>query len=160
MGEWKKRDPVSNLVVLGDDEGQAKKAAGLLASLKQDSQYPSRSNYELVQKDGTSVWLAGSASIGRQVFPADVGKFVKATFKGWGNSANGKFKDIEVLIYDGEPTAEMKKWPRWAEVNAAPKKGAKAEAEPAPEPAPAPTDDDFSDFPEAVDALDDGLPFD
>ena len=110
-----------------------------------------------MQRNGDSVWLAGSASIGRQVFPADVGKFVKAAFKGWGTSANGKFKDIEVLIFDGEPTAEMKKWPRWAEVNAAPK--AKKDAKPEAEAAPPPTDDDFSDFPEAVDDEPSDLPF-
>ena len=114
---WEKRDPVTDLVVLGDDEGQVRTAGGLLASTKQDSMYPSRLNYELVQKDGSSRWLAGSASIGRQLSPSDVGRFIKAKFVGWGKSANGRFKEIEVMIWQGEPTDEMKDWPRWAEVN-------------------------------------------
>ena len=113
---WEKRDPISNLVILGDDEGQVQKVGGLLASIRQDNQYPSRHNYELVKQNGESVWLAGSASLSRQIFPADVGKFIKCMFLGWGKSANGKFKQIEVRIYSGEPTAEMKAWPRYGEV--------------------------------------------
>jgi hypothetical protein len=114
---WSKRDPVSNLIILGDDEGQVRKVAGLLASVRQDQQYPARQNYELVQKDGESHWLAGSASLSRQLFPGDVGKFVKCVFTGWGKSANGKFKQIEVQVFDGEPTDEMKKWPRYTQVS-------------------------------------------
>jgi len=113
---WNKREPVTNLVILGDDEGQVRKVGGLLASTKQDAAYPSRSNYELVQRNGDSIWLAGSASLGRQLSPHDVGKFVKAEFKGWGKAAQGKFKNIEVLVYEGEPTADMKQWPRWKEL--------------------------------------------
>lgn len=131
---WQKREPVQNLVVLGDDEGQVKKIGGLLAGMRQDQRYPSRHNYELVKQDGESVWLAGSASLSNQLFPGDVGKFVKCEFKGWGRSANGKFKDIEVLIYDGEPTADMKKWPRFAELS-----GKRTEQPPPPEP---PEDED------------------
>ena len=140
---WTKRDPVSNLVVLGDDEGQARKASGLLASVKQDTMYPSRSNYELVQKNGESIWLAGSASIGRQLGPTDVGKFIKTEFKGWGKAAAGKFKDIEVLIFEGEPTAEMKAWPRWKELH-------QNGAQPTPPPH---RDEDFTDGPDDGDDL-------
>jgi hypothetical protein len=45
-----------------------------------------------------------------------VGKFLKAEFMGWGNSRNGKFKEIDVLVWEDEPTEEMKNWPRWAEI--------------------------------------------
>ena len=140
---WDKRDPVSNLVILGDDEGQVRKVGGLLASIRQDNQYPSRHNYELVKQDGESIWLAGSASLSRQIFPADVGKFVKCAFQGWGKSANGKFKQIEVQIYSGEPTAEMKAWPRYGEV-----KPAVVDDAPPVDPTQAEEDDD-----------NDGLPF-
>ena len=146
---WKKRDPVSNLVVLGDDEGQAKKVGGLLAAVTQDPQYPARSNYELVQKGGESILLAGSASLGRQIFPADVGKFLKAEFHGWGKAPNGKFKQIEVNIWDGEATEDMKKWPRYAEFHP---NGQPPKAAPKPE-------ESFEDFPAALDAEDDDLPF-
>jgi hypothetical protein len=149
---WTKREPVSNLVVLGDDDGQVKKVGGLLASLKQDTMYPARNNYELVQKDGSSLWLAGSASIGRQVGPTDVGKFLKCEFMGWGSSKNGKFKEIDVVIWDGEPTDDMKKWPRWKEVAA---KAANGNGASKGEQPPAHTDADHEE-----DEGDDGdLPF-
>lgn len=148
---WQKREPVSNLVVLGDDDGQVKKVGGLLASLKQDTMYPARNNYELIQKDGSSLWLAGSASIGRQLGPQDVGKFVKAEFVKWGSSKNGKFKEIDVVIWDGEPTEDMKKWPRYKEITALARHAngnGKPEEPPPLTDADAPQDDE-----------DDGLPF-
>lgn len=148
---WTKREPVSNLVILGDDEGCTQKVGGLLVKITQDTMYPNRSNYELVQKDGESVHLAGSASLSRQIGPTDVGKFMRCTFKGWGKSANGKFKDIEVQIFEGEVTDDMKKWPRWRESQPAPLDGAAPKA--------AAKAGKFDDFPEAVDEEDDDLPF-
>ena len=129
---WQKRDPVSNLVVLGDDDGQVQKIGGLLVGLRQDAQYPSRHNYEIVKRDGESVWLAGSASLGRQLGPNDAGKFIKCEFVGWGKSANGKFKQIDVVVWDGEPTADMKKWPQYGETleDAPPVDEGQAEDEP------------------------------
>ena len=111
-----KREPGSDLIILGDDEGQAHRVGGLLASTRQDNMYPSRLNYELVQKSGDSVWVAGSASLGRQLGPADVGRFVKCTFEGWGKSANGKFKIIEVLVSDDNLPPELLRWPRYEEI--------------------------------------------
>jgi hypothetical protein len=149
---WGKREPTTNLVILGDDEGCVQKAGGLLVRMIQDQQYPQRQNYELVQRNGDSIMLAGSASLSRQIFPGDVGKFLKAEFLGWGKSANGKFKQIEVNIWEGDPTEDMKKWPRFGETTkpAPEREKAKAKAR----------DDDFSDFPEAVDEDDgSGLPF-
>jgi len=140
---WNKREPVSNLVVLGDDEGQTEKVAGLLMSTKQDNMYPARMNYELVQKSGESIWLAGSASIGRQLGPTDVGKFVKCRFTGWGKSKNGKFKEIEVIVWDGEVTADMKAWPRWAEVAKNPGAAGVPTAPVEDYPEQAPDDDDL-----------------
>jgi hypothetical protein len=114
---WKKREAVTDLVILGDDEGNVKKVGGLLAAVTQDKLYPANMNYELVQKNGESIVVAGSASLSRQISPTeDVGKFLKAEFMGWGNSRNGKFKEIDVLVWEDEPTDEMKKWPRWAEL--------------------------------------------
>lgn len=136
---WNKREPVSNLVILGDDEGNVKKVGGLLAAVTQDSMYPNRHNYELVQKNGDSINLAGSASLSRQIAPGDVGKFLKAEFIGWGKSANGKFKQIVVYLWDGEPNEEMRKWPRFAEFHGN-GKGEEADF-------PNPADDPDSDLP-------------
>lgn len=111
-----KREAVTDLIVLGDDEGQVKKAGGLLAATRQDTMYPSRLNYELVQKNGESKWLAGSASLGRQLGPEDVGRFIKCTFKGWGRSGSGKFKEIEVLVSDDDLPEELLNWPRYDEI--------------------------------------------
>lgn len=115
---WTTREPVSNLTQLGDGQGQVQKVAGLLASVKPDPN-PKYKNevYEVVQKNGESLNLAGSASLSRQINEADVGHFIKCEFKGWGNSPNGKFKDIEVQILEGDVPENMKAWPRWKELN-------------------------------------------
>lgn len=149
---WNKREPVSNLVILGDADENATKASGLLARVVPDTVYKERNNYELVQKNGESVMLAGSASLSRQIGQTDVGHFIKATFKGWGKSANGKFKDIEVLIYEGEPTPDMKAWPRWKELNSKSPKPGKS----------APVEEDETPPEEHIPDLDedDDLPFD
>jgi hypothetical protein len=147
---WNKRESVNdNLVILGDDPTKNKrKASGLLASVKPDRAYPDNFNYELVQKDGTSITLAGSASINRMLHADDVGKFVKAEFTGWGSSPNGKFKQVEVEVYEGEATADMKKWPRWAELQNGNGK-----------PAPTKASSDFEDFRGSLEDEDDDLPF-
>lgn len=145
---WGKREPVTNLAVLGDEEGNRKKIGGLLVGCPKDRMYPDKTNYELVQQDGEVLVLSGSASLRNQIGEADVGKFVKCEFTGWGKSANGKYKAIEVFVYDGEPTDAMKKWPRYGEVPT-PKATAKAAA--------APAHDDFEEFSGAN--QDDDLPF-
>lgn len=151
---WTKRDPVSNLVVLGDDEGNVRRVSGLLASVKQDTMYPNRHNYEIVKKDGDSLMLAGSASLSRQIAPSDVGKFLKAEFTGWGKSANGKFKIIDVQLWEGAPTPEMKVWPRWDELSG----NGKAATPKATKQAPA--TESMDDFPAALEDEDsDDLPF-
>lgn len=146
---WTKRDPVTDLVILGDDEGSIHAIGGLLLDVTQDAQYPQRSNYRIAKKNGDTVTLAGSASLSRQIFPHDVGKFLKCHFLGWGKSANGKFKQIEVAIWDGEPTEDMKAWPKYRQASE-PKSVAIA-----PNLA-AETADDFDD---AAPADDDDLPF-
>lgn len=141
---WNKREVDTNLVILGDAEGHVKSASGLIASIRPDQRYPDNRRYELVQKDGTSKSVAGSASINTQLGVGDVGKFVKLTFNGWGTGGNGKFKKVDVEVYEGEPTDEMKKWPRWAELHA--NGGVKAQAP-------------LNQKPEALDEEDDDLPF-
>lgn len=150
---WEKREPVSNLVVLGDGEGNVKRVGGLLFSVVADGKYPDRNNYRLVQQDGTVLTLAGSASLNNQIHAADVGRFVKCEFMGWGKSANGRFKDINVLVWTGEPNDAMKAWPKYDEAQK------NADTKPAPAPAPAP---DYEDAvtPEELDSADpDDLPF-
>ncbi len=136
---WSKREAVSNMVFLGDDEGQKKKVGGLLIATPHDRMYPNKVNYELVQKDGEVVTLSGSASLSRQINEHDVGKFIKAEFTGWDKSANGKFRVIDVNVWEGEPTDDMKKWPRYAEF-ATPTQAQKRNG--ASKPAPV-EDDDF-----------------
>lgn len=114
---WQKREGSTNLVILGDAEGNARKAAGLLAAVTTDRRYPDNKRYELVQQDGSSISLAGSTAINSQLGPDDVGRFVKITFTGWEKGRNGRYKTFEIEVYEGEPTADMLKWPRYAELN-------------------------------------------
>jgi hypothetical protein len=156
---WTKRESVSsNLVTLGDDEGHVKTVGGLLVAVRQDPN-PKYKNpvYELVQKSGESVLLAGSASLSRQIFESDVGKFLKAEFIKWGQSPNGKFKEIEVNIWDGEPNDAMKAWPRFAEFHGKASGNGVTAKDVAKK-----ARDDFDDFaapPKALDNDTDDLPF-
>ena len=141
---WAKREVDTNLVILGDAEGNARKVGGLLAGIMPDRRYPDNRRYELVQQDGTVKSLAGSASINSQLGPADVGRFVKLLFAGWEKGGNGRWKKIEVHVYEGEPTPEMHKWPRFSELQTIPKgkkNGAPADADEIPPP------DDDDDLP-------------
>jgi hypothetical protein len=156
---WGKREAVTNLVMLGDEEGHKKTVGGLLIGCPRDRMYD-KVNYQIVKQDGEEIILSGSSSLNRQINEGDIGKFIKCEFKGWGKSANGKFKDIEVNVWEGEPTEKMKAWPRYAEFatptqtqKKAAQNGAKA-AVPAAAPA-----DDFADFPPALEDDTDDLPF-
>jgi len=151
---WEKREAVTNLVILGDEQGHKKKVGGLLIACEKDRTYPEKMNYILVQQDGEEQVLSGSASLSRQLGESDVGKFVKCEFTGWGKSGNGKFKIIDVNVWTGEPNAAMKAWPRYAEFQA-PKTNGKP-----PVAAKVPAGDDgFSDYPGALQDDDDALPF-
>ncbi len=151
---WEKREPVTNLVILGDGEGQKKKIGGLLVGIEADRGYPDKNNYLIVTQDGETHTLSGSASLARQIGANDVGKFIKCEFTGWGKSANGKFKAIEVFVFSGEPDEKMKAWPRFAEFAGKAGKKAPTKAEPARN-----ADDEFEDFPGALADEDDDLPF-
>ena len=148
---WEKREPVTNLVVLGDEEGNKKKAGGLLIGCPKDRMYPDKTNYELLQQDGEVQVLSGSASLRNQIGESDVGKFVKCEFTGWGKSPNGKYKAIEVFVFNGEPNDVMKKWPRFAEFQ----KNGNGKPPAAMKPAIA-TDETF---PAAMEDEEDDLPF-
>lgn len=157
---WAKREAVTNLVILGDGEDHKKKVGGLLIATPFDRMYPDKMNYVIVQSDGEEIVLSGSASLGRQLSDRDVGKFVKCEFAGWGKSANGKFKIIDVNVWEGEPNDAMRAWPRFAEFQTATiaqKKAAANGKQPKAEPAKEP--DDFEDFPNALTEEDDDLPF-
>lgn len=112
---WTKREAVTNLVILGDADGCRRKIGGLLIGMPHDKGYPDKVNYEIVQKDGEVSVLSGSATLARQITAADIGKFLKCEFTGWGKSGNGKFKIIDVNVWEGEATDDMKTWPRYAE---------------------------------------------
>lgn len=151
---WNKREAVTNLVILGDGEGHCKKVGGLLVATPNDSGYPDKINYVIVKKDGEEITLSGSASLARQLNERDVGKFIRCEFMGWGKSNNGKFKAIDVNVWEGEPDETMKKWPRFAEFATAAKRPTPAVAKPAAQPA-----DDFDDFPSNLGGDEDDLPF-
>ena len=155
---WSKREPVTNLVFLGDGEDQRRSIGGLLIGCPRDRMYPEKVNYELVQKDGEVLVLSGSASLGRQINEQDIGKFVKCEFTGWGKSANGKFKAIDVNVWEGEPNEAMKKWPRFGEVAAPTQAQKKAATNGNPKPKQQ-EPDDFEDMPEQLKDADDDLPF-
>lgn len=146
---WEKREvEAGNLVILGDEDQQVKRAAGLFVAIKANP-VPSYKNpvYELVQKSGDSILVAGSASTERQLFETDIGKFVKLEFLGWGKSNNGKFKMIEVHVWNDEPTEDMKKWPRYDEFANKPVAVAAGDK------------NDFSQKSKAQEPEDDDLPF-
>ncbi len=149
---WNKREPVTNLVVLGDEDGHKKKVSGLLIGCPKDRMYPEKTNYEIVQQDGEVLVLSGSASLRNQIGDADVGHFLKCEFKGWGKSPNGKYKDIEVNVWEGEPNDAMKKWPRFGEFNGARKATAAAKRT-------EPDADEFDDVTKQLADADDELPF-
>jgi len=153
---WTKREAVTNLVILGDAEGNAKKIAGLLIGTPADKGYPDKVNYEIVKKDGEVVILSGSASLARQINSADVGKFIKCEFTGWGKSPNGKFKAIDVNVWEGDVTPEMKAWPMYADFKVATIAQKKAEA---PAKVAANSAGDFEEFPSQLADEEDDLPF-
>jgi hypothetical protein len=146
---WTKREVEGDLVILGDAEGHVKQAGGLLVAIKPDPMYPNNRRYTLVRENGEEFVVPGSASINRQLSPNDVGHFIKLEFVGWGKSANGKFKEIAVHVWDGAPNERMAKWPRYDEFKNGGKNGS---------PPPA-VRDEFEDFPNALDNQDDDLPF-
>ncbi len=152
-GGWKKREVQSGTFVsLGDGEKDVKKVSGLLIAIPHNSMYPDKLDYVIVPKNGEELILSGSASLSRQINEKDIGKFIKCEFMEWAKSANGRYKVIEVNVFEGEPTDVMKQWPRYAEFHTAPKAKAPAKAEPA---------DDFDDFGGSQQGTDDSddLPF-
>lgn len=151
---WNKREAVTNLVILGDSPDNKKKVGGLLIGTPFDRMYPDKMNYVIVQQDGEEIVLSGSASLGRQLAESDIGKFVKCEFTGWGKSNNGKFKVIDVNVWEGEPNDAMKAWPRYGEFSAPTQATKRAAAKPGRE---TPPHDDFGD-PGPSDDNDD-LPF-
>lgn len=153
---WGKREAVTNLVILGDASENRKKVGGLLIDCPFDRMYPDKMNYVLVQQNGEEIVLSGSASLGRQLTPDDIGKFVKCEFSGWGKSGNGKYKIIEVHVWEGEASDVMKKWPKYGTITA-PKPERKTTKPPHSQPEPP---DEFEKFPGALAGDDeDDLPF-
>ena len=113
---WKQRS-MDQAVGIGDDKakGQRIKVGGLLKAVRETD---TGRIYTLVQKDGDELDVWGSTAIDNQVrYDADIGKFMKFEFQGWGTSKRGmKFKEVAVYIWDGEPTSEMRKWPQYEEI--------------------------------------------
>jgi hypothetical protein len=157
---WGKREVVNNFISLGDGDDDVTKTGGILTRIVKNSHYD-KMDYEFVGKDGELAVLSGQATLARQISPDDMGKFFKAEFKGWGKSANGKYKVIEVYIWDGEPNEAMKAWPKFATYYG--KKSADHTGPSAAKKLAEKVRDDFDDFADPPKALakaeDDDLPF-
>jgi hypothetical protein len=157
---WKKQEvTTATYVSLGDDEDSVKTFGGLLLKLEQNATYPNKIDYVTVKKSGEVVKLSGSASLARQLGAAHVGQFFKADFVGWGKSANGKFKEIAVHLWDGDLTPEMQSWPMLAEARQNAKGEPKMSKSVPPKPKAPEPPDDFSDVPPALEHDPDDLPF-
>jgi hypothetical protein len=108
-----KREVAENFVSLGEGEGDVKQVGGILTRFVENKHFDKpKTDYEFIDKNGELQVLSGSASLARQIHGEDLGKFFKATFEGWGKSANGKFKQIAVFIWEGELNDAMKAWPK------------------------------------------------
>lgn len=153
---WTKREAVTDLFILGDEDGQHRKVAGLIVAMPQDQGYKDKTNYRVATKNDGVVTVSGSATLARQLSEADIGRFVKMEFTGWGKSANGKYKVIDVNVYEGEPTPEMQKWPGYAEFVAS---RANGKAKAGGGKAAAASSDDFEEASGALQDGDDDLPF-
>jgi len=147
---WKKQEAVGNFVTLGDDAESVKAFGGLLLRVEQNTMYPQKLDYITVKKNGEVVRLSGSASLARQLGPAHVGQFYKAEFLGWGKSANGKFKEIAVHLWDGDLTPDMEQWPMLHEARQNAVKVGVAQGKAPPPKAQPKEADGFDDFPEAL----------
>ena len=146
---WKERT-MEDAVGVGDDKakGQRLKVGGLLKAVRETD---TGKMYVLVQKDGDELQVWGSAAIDNQIrHDADIGKFVKMEFVGWGTSKRGmKFKQIAVSVWDGEPTPEMQKWPQYQELQKLVRSGDRPDIDNGP---PL-TDADYTGEPEDEDDL-------
>ena len=143
-GGWNKRE-IADGIGIGEKEGQRRAAGGLLAEIRTDVGDNNSNIYELVQKDGASLYVWGSATIDGKLRASDIGKFVKMKYLGMAKGKSGRtYKDIDVAGWDAPLTDAMKEWPRVGEFS----------GEGAAKPA-----DDFEDFPEGSDEEDDDLPF-
>ena len=109
---WSKRE-IPDGVGIGQEEGQQKKAGGLLVQITRDVGENHSTVYELVQNDGDSLQVWGSTTIDSKLNSSDIGKFVKLEFLGIAVGKSGRrYKDIEVSVWDEELTDAMKEWPR------------------------------------------------
>jgi len=114
---WETRETPDG-VGIGDGQDQVKQAGGLLATVKDvDGDNGTFRVYEFVQRDGTSQAVYGSSAIDSRLSVADIGLFVKLTFKGRAKSKRGReFKEIDVAVWTDELTDGMKAWPRLEEL--------------------------------------------
>jgi len=104
----------SDAVGIGEKENQRTKAGGLLVRVEYD-QGPKKNSaiYELVQSDGTSLRVWGSAAIDRKLSVINIGKFIRLEFKKMSKNKDGTdFKAIKVEVFEGDLTDKMKEWPR------------------------------------------------
>ena len=95
---WKKRE-ITEGVGIGAEDGQRRKAGGLLAEIRVDVGKNHSNVYELVQKGGDSLQVWGSTTIDGKLNRSDIGKFVKLEYLGMVQGKSGrKYKDIDVSV--------------------------------------------------------------
>jgi hypothetical protein len=155
-----KREVAENFVSLGEGEGDVRQVGGILTRFVENKHFDKpKTDYEFIDKNGELQVLSGSASLARQIHSEDLGKFFKATFEGWGKSANGKFKQIAVFIWEGELNPAMKAWPKLDQYYGKRPTTIALVGRVAPKPA---ATDDFDEMPEPIQqgqVEDDDLPF-
>ncbi len=115
----KPRYPKRDTVTIGDDQekGERPYVYGLLADIRGHEKFADKKVYEIVEEDGTSALVSGCGALDAQIGPDCIGAFVELTFTSWGANDRGKFRSIKVQ-WDNEPTEDMKRWPRYDEVQA------------------------------------------
>ena len=99
--EFVERRGSGMILVLGDGPDQIQHVEGALVSREPSSKFPNQFLYEFQTPDGEHLTVAGCGAVNARLSEADVGKYVKLDFVGWGKAPNGPFKNVRVLV--GKP---------------------------------------------------------
>ena len=102
-----------DVVALGGDEGQHKKAGGLLVRIELNQGTKKNSAiYSFVQEDGEVVKVWGCATVDNTVNEMHIGKFIGLKFTGMEENRSGTpYKNVKVNIWEGKLDDRLKAWP-------------------------------------------------
>ena len=105
---FRTRNSNAPIVAIGEDasKGERPSVTGQLVDVRPSPKYPDNLLYTITLDDGTSVAVAGCASITKHLTAADVNKRVRLTWRGWGRNKSGSpYRDVEVAV--DEPPAPL-----------------------------------------------------